>query len=303
MGYKEIKGKIILFWFRTLPKYVCYCRNAGFARREWFCYRFLKKHLRWTNSVWDELELEAPCSSEVARNKTIFVYWKQGFGNAPLIVKKCLESVKRNAGDYSVLCLSEDNLNDYVMLPQHVIKKHEKGLIGEAHFSDIVRANLIYRYGGVWLDATCFLSRPIDDYVTESPFFMFQNTKLGCISPIKCSNWFIKGSAGSTLLKAVLNFIYSYYQNFDVVVHYYLFHLILSLIVDERKDLAKEWYEMPFVCNMNPHVFLFSLEKKYSANEYKQILQSCFVHKLTYKFPSSLLEEKEENMLQHFIRG
>ena len=303
MFFKKIKSAFILFLFGTLPKYVCYCRNAGFARRERFCYSYLKEKLKWANSLWSELDVGAPCSNDVIKNKTIFVYWKQGFENAPLLVKKCLDSIKRNAGGYNVLCLTEDNLFDYVVLPQHIIKKHDDGLIGEAHFSDIIRANLIYRYGGVWCDATCFFSRPIDDYVEKASFFMFQNTKLGNVSPIKCSNWFIKGEAGSILLKTVLNFIYSYYQNFDVVIHYYLFHIVLSLVVEERRDVSKEWDEMPFVCNMNPHVFLFSFEKKYTEDEYNQILQCSFVHKLTYKFPQNILEASEENMLQHFMRG
>ncbi len=300
---RKIKIMLIKFWFMYMPKFLCYCREAGFARREWFCYKYLKKHISWADSVWDEMNCKPGLADTVVPNKTIFVYWRQGFGSAPPLVKRCLESVRRNAGCFQVLLLTEKNLNGYLCLPSHIVKRHDEGLIGEAHFSDLVRANLLYLYGGIWMDATCFLSAPIEEYVTNSRFFMFQNTKLGGISPIKCSNWFIKAEVGSLLLKRVLNFLFMYYSKYDVTIHYYLFHLVLSLLVEEDDNLKDEWVAMPYVCNMNPHVFLFSLDVPFSEKQYENILRSCFVHKLTYKYSPSLLDSSGENMLQHFLRG
>lgn len=59
--------------------------------------------------------------------------------------------------------------------------------------------------------------------------------------------------------------------------------------------------DMPYVCNMNPHVFLFSFSRKYSPEYYQFIKESCFIHKLTYKFDKKLLESQEDNMLKYFL--
>ena len=302
-SFKKTKVLLIKFWFMYMPKFLCYCREAGFARREWFCYKYLKKYILWADSSWDEIDSKPQYSDRVIKNKTIFIYWKQGFESAPPLVKRCLESVKRNAGDFQVLLLTEKNLGSYLCLPDHIVKKHDQGLIGEAHFSDLIRANLLYLYGGIWMDATCFLSAPIEEYVIKSRFFVFQKTKLDSVSPIKCSNWFIKADEGSPLLKETLNFLFVYFSKFDVPIHYYLFHIVLSLLVDEKDYLKVDWNAMPYVCNMNPHIFLFSLDKSFSEEQCKNILQSCFVHKLTYKYSPTLLDSSEENMLQHFLRG
>ena len=47
--------------------------------------------------------------------------------------------------------------------------------------------------------------------------------------------------------------------------------------------------------------WLYSFQKKYSESQYRHILGSSFIHKLTYKFDPKLLAEEPENMLRHFM--
>ena len=82
-----------------------------------------------------------------------------------------------------------------------------------------------------------------------------------------------------------------------------MFHFALSLIVSEDKECKTIWSNMPYVCNMNPHVLQFSFGKTYGNDEYDFIVSSCFVHKLTYKFNKNLLTEVNENMLMHFLKN
>lgn len=78
----------------------------------------------------------------------IWIMWYQGIENAPDIVKCCIESVKENCSGHEVIVLSEQNLSEFVKLPDFIIEKFKKGYISRTHLSDMIRLNLLYLYGG-----------------------------------------------------------------------------------------------------------------------------------------------------------
>lgn len=80
-----------------------------------------------------------------------------------------------------------------------------------------------------------------------------------------------------------------------------MFHFALSALVEEDKQCKELWQNMPYVCNMNPHVLLFSFSRKYTPEYYQFIKDSCFIHKLSYKFDKKLLKSEENNILKNFL--
>ena len=58
-----------------------------------------------------------------------------------------------------MILLDENNLKEYVQIDEMVYQKKNKGIIGMALFSDIIRLSLLSAYGGIWCDATLFLIR------------------------------------------------------------------------------------------------------------------------------------------------
>jgi mannosyltransferase OCH1-like enzyme len=48
--------------------------------------------------------------------KTIFILWFQGFDNAPIIVKKCVDSWKHYNPDWNIILLDHTNLCKYIDL-------------------------------------------------------------------------------------------------------------------------------------------------------------------------------------------
>lgn len=40
-----------------------------------------------------------------------------------------------------------------------------------AHFSDIVRENLLYKYGGIWMDATIYMTSPFPDTIYNYDYY------------------------------------------------------------------------------------------------------------------------------------
>lgn len=42
-----------------------------------------------------------------------------------------------------------------------------------AHYVDICRVELLYEYGGYWLDSTCFVTAPIPEWICRQDFFVY----------------------------------------------------------------------------------------------------------------------------------
>ena len=51
------------------------------------------------------------------------------------------------------------------------MEKFSRGYISRTHLSDMIRLNLLYLYGGAWLDATVLVSNDIpEEYFREELF-------------------------------------------------------------------------------------------------------------------------------------
>ena len=82
----------------------------------------------------------------------IWQCWFQGKEKAPALVKTCLQSVEKFKRDkQKVVIITAKNYTDYVSLPSFIIEKWEKGIISHAQLSDILRINLLAKYGGLRL--------------------------------------------------------------------------------------------------------------------------------------------------------
>lgn len=289
------------FYFCVFPVFLFYKRLKT-VKQEYFCYSWVEKHLKWAYKPVNYSDFR---NNNIEEDNSIFLYWKQGWINAPSIVKKCLESVKQHAAGHPLVLLDESNIIEYVRMPDFIEQKHKNGLIKEALYSDLLRISLLIKYGGCWIDATCLLSKPIPNDLFNSGFFMFSSTCLsGNYSPIVGSSWFIISSKkrGSILLKKIQNFLFNYYSKKSYPINYYIFHIVLSVLVNKDEECKLIWQEKPYICNMNPHVLQFSLHHIYNEKKYNNIMDQCFIHKLTYKFDHELLSNKSpENMLSHLM--
>ncbi len=96
--------------------------------------------------------------------RKIWIYWHQGMSEAPFVVRKCIESwVKENPG-WEVNFLDKDNLGEYVVLN---LREEKLVNLPLPHQSDLVRLQLLSKYGGVWADATTLCMRPLDDWIDD----------------------------------------------------------------------------------------------------------------------------------------
>lgn len=141
----------------------------------------------------------------------VWICWFQGIENAPDIVKKCVDSIKKNINDREIVIITKENYSKYVTLPDYIIDKWEKGIISNAHFSDILRIELLIEHGGLWLDATTYCTGAVPDYIDNSDLFVY-NTDYWHNSTLIMGNWLMGAKSHSPILELTQDLLYSYWK-------------------------------------------------------------------------------------------
>lgn len=217
----------------------------------------------------------------------IWFCWFQGLENAPDIVKECYKSLKDNL-DRKIVVLTDENIKEYVDFPDYILKKYKKGIITKTHFSDLLRLELLTRYGGTWIDATVLCTRKekdIPDFYLNSDLFLFQNLKPGRDGHATyMSNWFITAKSHNIILEATKTILYEYWRKHNIAIDYFIFHIIMSIVADYY---TKEWKKIAPIDNSIPHILLLNIGNlsKAKISIAKELTP---FHKLSYKNNNSI---------------
>ena len=134
--------------------------------------------------------------------KKIWFLWFQGQNKMPLVVKKCFLSWQKHHPNWDIIFLDKKNLYDFVEIKY--ILENRSSKIYFASQSDIIRINLLKKYGGVWVDATCFCQQPLDDWIynyLNTGFFAFDRPGYDRMF----SSWFLAVNKGNQLVEEYAN--------------------------------------------------------------------------------------------------
>lgn len=221
-------------------------------------------------------------------NKTIFWCWFQGLENIPKLYLSCLNSIRKNCKDYNIIIINETNMNNYVNFPSFILEKYKKKYITHTHFSDLLRLELLIKYGGTWIDASVLISKYNKTFFNNDLFF-FQMKSEGCVG----SSWFITSEKDSPILRTTRDLIYEYWKKNNCLYNYFLFHLFFKMACQKYE---KDFKNIPYISNTPPQVLKLYLTQNYSESIYHEILKNVSVHKLTIK-----INNIPENSFYHHI--
>ena len=221
----------------------------------------------------------------------IWICWFQGIENAPNLVKQCYQSVVNNNPNREVVLLTEDNIDKYVQFPEYIIAKWKQGIITNTHMTDLLRLELLIRYGGMWLDATVLCTGSAPDYFFNSDLFFFQTLKPGRDGHCNyISSWLIEAKTNNKILMATKELCYEYWKENDIMLDYFLLHDFMSITL-ERYD--EEWKKIVPRDNATSHILLLRLFEQYDKKIWIAIKEQTQFHKLTYKFDENKTKKKE----------
>ena len=247
-------------------------------------YKKIKQQLerKYENVIQKYKYIRSDESAETSN--VIWMCWWQGLENAPEIVKNCFKSIKRFSGSREIKVINKENYKEYIDIPDYIEKKLENKIISITHFSDILRINLLSRYGGTWIDATCFLTGNIFDnilsefYSVKLPF----NEKEICVSRGKWCVFFMSGKKNNTLFNFANDFYKEYWRKEDTIIDYYLLDYIIDIAYDNLRDVKVMIDKVP-ENNILIHQLKEQLNNEYNEVEYKQILKYNMIHKLAHE--------------------
>lgn len=231
----------------------------------------LKKYKYITNLVEKELQ----SCPEAKHSDQVWTMWLQE--DVPELCEVCINSIKKYYPN--TIVITEKNLSEFVEIPSLIMDKYKSGKISLAHFSDLVRMCLLDKYGGTWIDATCYMTQPIPNYITKSPFFILKDFK-----DYSISNYFIHSDSNNYLTKCLKTFLLEYWKRENKACYYFMFHRYLLKILIKNNSKAKKLYdEIPFGFNMNTKIFYKLLYKDFEEDMFNFIKSTSYLHKLTYK--------------------
>lgn len=214
-------------------------------------------------------------------SRKVWVCWLQGMEQAPEIVKVCYESLKRHLKGREIIVITKNNINDYVTFPEHIQRKYEKGIIPMAQYSDLLRLELLTRYGGTWIDATVlctgFDHTESTGSILDSELFLFQFLKKGETRFIGISNWFITASSNQNVLLILRDMLYQYWKDYDCVVAYFIFHIFFTMIAEK---MPEEIQKIPRKSNKYCFYLEHRLSDPYDEVWMKELTKRCDFHKL-----------------------
>ena len=146
--------------------------------------------------------------------RIIWIFWGQGWNEAPPITQIALQSWKLLNPSWDVIALDEGTLPQYIDSYEHLHHILEMSLFGFAGFSDMVRLHMLRKYGGVWVDSTTICVKPLDDWlfaaINDAGFFAFDRPGIDRL----LSTWFLSSVYNdSYLITQWLNAAESYWTS------------------------------------------------------------------------------------------
>jgi hypothetical protein len=207
----------------------------------------------------------------------VFVYWAQGMEAAPPIVQACYERLKRVPG-IDLRLVTEATVPYWVDLPDHV---KQRVPATKAAFSDWLRIALLKEYGGIWVDATCYVTGDlavVDELVGDRRFFAFR------YNDARISSWFLAARDNSYLVHMMHAALEIYFRSHDKVTHYFFFHDLFEALAQLDDRFGEIWETKGQHGDTRlPHQLQGLLRGPSGTGEDIAAIHSSFVHKLTYK--------------------
>jgi len=224
-----------------------------------------------------------------AKSNIIWFCWLQGKESFPPIVRACYHAIVRNLGEKEVRVIDGLNYRDYIGLPLHIERKWQAGRIPPAMFSDIIRLELLIKYGGTWIDSTVLVTNQIPEEYLNANLFMPQYTKQGGADSLDISNWFISASSNNEVLLVIRDLIAAYWRDYDCVVWYYVFHLFFKMA---SKQFPESLSDMPYAYSPDSLCLLHHWAESFNEEKWHRVSQCVPFHKLSCRPSKEVVEDQ-----------
>lgn len=243
--------------------------------------------------------------SDLSLQDCIWVCWWQGLDSAPELVKKCIESIQKNAGNHEVIIITEDNYKEYITIPKWIEDKKNAGIISRTNYSDLLRLSLLAEHGGMWLDATFFCAKPtIDEYFSYPLWSIKRPDYLHCSV---ASGYFAGYSLQCNveqrwIFATIRDFFLYYWKNNDMLVDYLLVDYMIVL-GQQNDSRISEAFKRIVPNNPCCDELYKILGEPFDENVWKELKKDTALFKLTWKQDFPLKKDGKDTFYAKLLDG
>lgn len=243
-------------------------------------------YIKYNKQIEEISQEVSKMSSVKTENYSIWQCWWQGEESLSGITKMCVNSVKHNSENTPIKFITLQNYSDYVELPSFIIKKYEQGYISLTELSDILRVNLLWKYGGIWIDATILLNDKIINKIKDYKFFTCTEP---CRNKMFVSNYkwntsFMGGNANLPLYAFVSRMFEVYWKNENQLIDYYLLDYLIALAYNKVPTIKSDIDSVSFN-NLKKHELQSFLNLLFNNDIWENLTQKTCIFKLSRKVP------------------
>lgn len=227
------------------------------------------------------------CRDDFGDRIPVWVCWWQGKKEMPELIRGCINSVRAHLPEDKTVfkLITLENCMEYVTFTENVIRKFNEGQITYAQLSDLLKAELLYRYGGMWVDATYFVAKPIRRFIFEQRIYTLKFQLPVGESDITKRRW--SGNLWYTrrdhpLFRFLTESLWYYWEIENEKTDYALTDNIIAIAADEFPDIRRDLEKCNYAENT---VFLMHqwMNKKYSPERVSMLADTGTFYKLNRK--------------------
>ncbi len=244
------------------------------------------------------LRLNEPVSGQ---KQYAWTCWWQGEEHAPDIIKVCLQSQKKNLpSGIEHIVITEDNYSNYIRLPEYILQKVESGNISLTHLSDIIRVNLLYKYGGLWMDAAAFLLEPLPLDIFNYPIYTRNLPETQFCSNAMWTIGFLYAKAGNKLFRFLSEALFYYFSVHNELQYYLTLDYMIAIACNIFPEIEKQFRQIPYN-NEGTFKLRDHLMDPFDAEQYADYIKGTFVQMLTHKLNPDDIREKNNTIYKHIV--
>lgn len=245
--------------------------------------------------------------------KMIWTMWQQGEAQMPETVQASMKTIKNFAkrNDCEFYLLTDQNLADFINIPRDITEKFKKKELSAAHYSDIIRFSFLYQYGGIWMDATLFVSPYATVEMFKGNFFSLNHPPAHpeqmerTIGDFKWSGFFLAGQKGGPYFKHIRDLYIYYVRKYPVFIHYLMMDYFILSEYESNHEFKELVDRLPILAPAERVWFLRDhAHDLFNEKEWEEVLKTTPILKTTYKIkkeevlPGSYLDQLLQGKLK-----
>ena len=214
----------------------------------------------------------------------VWVCWLQGEDQMPALNRICVNSIRENAGEHPVIFLAKENIASYLTVPACIEKALSTGRIKPAIYTDYVRCALLACYGGVWLDSTLLLTKPLDEDWFRFPFMSvhLDPEDNASVSRYRWATFCLGACRDSVFFRKAARMFEVYFSRKDRNADYLMIDYFFDLLY-RRDGEMKAWVDRIPVSDPDLHRLLDIINDPCDPAVMASLLERTSLFKLTYK--------------------